>query len=137
MEQLVSSLETDDVKPEKPAYAVPDRNALALDRTVLANERTYQAWLRTGMAAFGAGLAIAKFMKGTMPLWILITIANVLILLSAAAFLQAAWRYCHLHLHTAHLDVDSMPTWKVKVFSFALAGCSILTLIGIMITVIN
>ena len=134
MEQSVASSDTDYVKIK---HSVPNRNALALDRTVLANERTYQAWLRTGLASFGAGLGIAKFLKGSMPSPIIIIIAIILILLSAVAFLQAAWRYCHLHLHTAHLDVDAMPTWKVKIFSTVLAGCSILALIGLLITTIN
>ncbi len=134
MKQSAGSSDTDYVEKK---YPVPDRNALALDRTVLANERTYQAWLRTGMAAFGAGLGVAKFLKGSMPTLIIIIIASILILLSAAAFLQAAWRYCHLHVHTAHLDVDAMPTWKVKIFSTVLTGCSILALIGLLITAIN
>ena len=121
-------------KTEKTNDSVPDRNELALDRTILANERTYQAWLRTGMAGFGAGLGIVKFMKGFMPSWIIITIVNLLILFSAAAFLQAAWRYGHLHVHTEHLTVDAMPVWKVKVFSTVLAVCSILALIGLLIT---
>ncbi len=114
--------------------SVPDTNALALDRTVLANERTFQAWLRTGMAAFGSGLGIAKFMKGDLPVWIIMTISGILILFSAIAFFQAAWRYCHLHVHTAHLEVDAMPTWKVKLFSLFLMGCSFLALAGLMIT---
>ncbi len=112
----------------------PDRNELALDRTILANERTYQAWLRTGMAGFGAGLGIVKFMKGFMPPLIIIIIVNLLILFSAAAFLQAAWRYSHLHVHTEHLTVDAMPVWKVKVFSIVLALCSILALAGLLIS---
>ena len=117
--------------------AVPDSNALALDRTVLANERTYQAWLRTGLAAFGAGLGIAKFLKGLMPTWIVMSITALLIIFSAASFLQASWRYCHLHLHTAHLEADAMPTWKVKVFSMILVGCSVLAFIGLLVTAIN
>ncbi len=131
MAPFTNSSETDVLKSE---YLEPNRNELALDRTILANERTYQAWLRTGMAAFGAGLGIIKFMKGFMPLWIIIIIVNLLILLSAAAFLQAAWRYSHLHVHTEHLAVDAMPVWKVKVFSTVLAGCSILALIGLLMT---
>ncbi len=134
MEQSAALSDTDDVEKKHP---VPNRNALALDRTVLANERTYQAWLRTGMAAFGAGLGIVKFLKGYMPSLIIIIIASLLILLSAVAFLQAAWRYCNLNVHTAHLDVNTMPTWKVKIFSAVLAGCSILALIGLLITAIN
>lgn len=118
----------------KPEPYDSSRNTLALDRTVLANERTYQAWLRTGLAAFAAGLGIAKFLKGTMPLWILLTITTILILFSVMAFINAAWRYCHLHVRMEHLDIDSLPTWIVKVSSAILAACSILALIGLVIT---
>lgn len=115
----------------------PDRNALALDRTILANERTYQAWLRTGLAAFVSGLGTVKFLKNVMPLWMLLSIASLLILLSAAAFLQAAWRYSHIHIRMAHLDFDAMPMWIAKMISILLAGCSILALIGILLTALH
>ncbi len=118
----------------KSEFHDTDRNTLALDRTVLANERTYQAWLRTGLAAFAAGLGIAKFLKGTMPLWILLTITTTLILFSVMASLNAAWRYCHLHVRMEHLDIDSIPTWMVKMSSAILAACSLLALIGLLIT---
>jgi len=122
------------VKSETPE---PDRNTLALDRTVLANERTYQAWLRTGLAALASGLGVAKFLKDVMPLWMLLTIAALLILFSAAAFLQASWRYSHIHVRMAHLDIDAMPMWLARVVSILLAGCSILALIGLLITAMH
>ena len=111
----------------------PDTTALALDRTVLANERTFQAWIRTGLSALAAGLGVAKFLQDAMPLWMLLTIAVVLIVLSIAAFLQASWRYTHLHLRIADLDVDATPLWLVKMISFMLAGCSVLALFGIFL----
>jgi len=119
------------VKSQTPE---PDRNALALDRTVLANERTYQAWLRTGLAALAAGLGVAKFMKDVIPLWMLLTIASLLLLFGAMAFLQASWRYSHIHVRMAHLDIDAMPMWMAKVISLLLAGCSILALSGLLLT---
>ncbi len=114
-----------------------DRNSLALDRTVLANERTYQAWLRTGLTALVSGLGVAKFLKDVVPLWILLTISTVLILFAAVAFLQAAWRYSHTHLRMAHLNIEVMPIWVAKVVSVLLAGCSILALAGLLVTVIH
>ena len=121
----------------KPETHEPNTNRLALDRTVLANERTYQAWLRTGLAALASGLGVAKFLQGSMPLWMLLTVAITLILLSAAAFMQAAWRYSHLHLRMAHLDIDAMPTWMVKLTSVLLTTCSIIALIGLLISILN
>lgn len=107
-----------------------DRNTLAQDRTVLSNERTYQAWLRTGLAIFATGLGITRFLKDIMPDWILLTIAVLLIVLSAVAFLLAAWRYSHIHIRMAHLDIDAMPVWIGKMLSILLAGCSVLALVG-------
>lgn len=122
------------MKPEAPE---PDSNALVLDRTVLANERTYQAWLRTGLAALASGLGVAKFLKGVMPLWMLLTVAAILILFSAGAFLQAAWRYGHIHVRMAHLDIDAMPLWLAKLVSILLAGCSVLAFGGLLVTAIR
>lgn len=127
-------LEADIVQSETPE---PDRNALALDRTILANERTYQAWLRTGLAALAAGLGVAKFLQDIMPVWMLLSVATILILLSAAAFLQAAWRYSHIHVRMEHLDIDAMPVWKVKTVSIALACCSIFALCGLLVTAVR
>jgi len=74
---------------------------LALDRTVLANERTYAAWIRTGLAALAAGLGIAKFMTGLMPLWSILIIAAVLIGFSSVAFLLAG---CSAARHDQELE---------------------------------
>ncbi len=112
----------------------PNRNTLALDRTVLANERTYQAWLRTGLAALASGLGVAKFLKDTIPFWMLMIIAAILILFSMVAFLQAAWRYSHLHVRMEHLDIDAMPIRMVKTISILLAACSLLAFVGLLVT---
>lgn len=112
-----------------------DNNRLALDRTFLANERTYQAWIRTGVSTFAAGLGVVKFLKADLPQGILLTTAAILLIFSAMSFLHAAWRYCSLHFRMVQLDIDSTPSWLVRVFSFALAGCSLLALIGILLTV--
>jgi len=129
-----NSFKSDTVKSKVPD---PDGNTLALDRTVLANERTYQAWLRTGFAALATGLGVAKFLHESMPLWMLLTISSILILFSAAAFLAAAWRYSHLHVRMAHLDIDAMPPWMVKLISTLLMACSIIALCGLLLTALG
>ena len=106
---------------------------LALDRTFLANERTYQAWIRTGVSTFIAGLGVAKFLKEDLPIGILLTTAVTLLLFSATSFLHAAWRYCNLHVRMADLDIDGTPVWLIKLFSLALAGCSIMAFIGLFV----
>ncbi|VAX12763.1 hypothetical protein MNBD_GAMMA24-1753 [hydrothermal vent metagenome] len=110
---------------------MPDTNSLALDRTVLANERTYAAWIRTGLAALATGLGIAKFMSGSMPYWSIHIIASILIIFSAVAFFLAAWRYQHLHVGMAHLDVKMISMTMVKLSSFVLIVCSFIALIGL------
>ena len=110
----------------------PDNNTLALDRTVLANDRTYQAWIRTGLTLFASGLGTARFLKEDMSLWILLLITSVLLLLSALAFLQAAWRYNHVHINLAALDIETRPVWQMWGISILLASMSILALLGIL-----
>jgi len=111
-----------------------DTSTLALDRTVLANERTYQAWLRTGLASAAAGLGVASLSKAATPLWILLIIATILLLSSALFFWVAAWRYSHVHLRTAHLDIEALSPKVAKTVSALLAGCSFLALAGLLIT---
>ncbi len=113
---------------QKTTTADMGRTNLALDRTVLANERTYAAWIRTGLAALVTGLGTAKFMTHILPLWSIRIIVTVLILFSAAAFLLAAWRYSHLHIKVAHLEVEAMPLTMIRSLSLLLAGCSIIAL---------
>ncbi len=110
----------------------PNQLSLALDATVLANERTFQSWIRTGLAALASGLGVAKFFSESMPLWMLLTIATVLIALSIGAFFLASWRYNNLHFKMQELDVDATPRWVVRLISFSLVGCSLLALAGIL-----
>ncbi len=114
-----------------------DMKNLSLDQTVLANERTYQAWLRTGLASAAAGLGIFSLLKATIPLWILLIIATILLLFSALFFWLAAWRYSHVHLRTAHLDIDALSPKIVKTISTLLAGCSLLALGGLLVTTLK
>ncbi len=116
-------------------YPETDTVRLALDRTILANERTYQAWVRTGVSTFAAGLGIEKFLKDDIPMWGLLAIATILLSFSTISFLQAAWRYSHLHVRMADLDLDMTPRWLIKTYSLALAGCTLFALISLFVTV--
>ena len=119
--------------PEHDNIDDPSPNSLALDRTILANERTYQAWIRTGLALLLAGLGIFRFMREELPFWLLMPIAMVLVALSASAFVLAAWRYRHLHLRVARLDVDFIPLWVVLGISSILAASAALALLGLFL----
>ena len=113
---------------------IPDSNALALDRTVLANERTYQAWLRTGLSFLAAGIGVFKFLKTDMLLWTVTLLATVLLVFAMLAFTQAAWRYNHLHLRVAHLDVDLRPAWQINLLSLLLISVSLLTFFSMVLS---
>ncbi len=116
---------------ERAKPHTPTEHSLALDATVLANERTFQAWIRTGLAALASGLGVAKFFSNTMPVWMHVTIASVLVLFSIAAFLLASWRYNNLHFRMQELDVAATPPWVVRAISFSLIGCSLLAMVAI------
>ena len=120
---------TDNKTAGEIAEGVTSQTNLALDRTVLANERTYAAWIRTGLAALATGLATVKFLAEVLPVWSIRMIATVLIGFSAAAFLLAAWRYQHLHIKVAQLEVDVIPLFMIRIISFVLAISSIIALI--------
>ncbi|MGI9372832.1 MAG: YidH family protein [Hyphomicrobiales bacterium] len=104
---------------------------LAVDRTLLANERTYASWLRTGLCALTAGLAIEKFMVDVLPFWGIRIISVILIMFSAFVFLLAAWRHAHLRIGGNTQDLPRIPVSAARIVSIFLALCSLLALIGL------
>jgi putative membrane protein len=112
-----------------------ERTEYAEDRTVLANERTYTSWIRTGLAALAAGVAIEKFMAGVIPAWNIRIIAVILIVFSAVAFVSGAWRHGHLGIKLRRAGVRAIPTWFLAGASALLVIASVLALVGIWIVV--
>jgi len=106
----------------------------SIDRTVLANERTYAAWIRTGLAALAAGIAIEKLLAGFMAAWSIRGIAVILILYSALAFGLAAWRYTHLGVPLARADVKAVPVIVTTGASVALVLCSLFAFLDLWMT---
>jgi len=104
------------------------RTSYAADRTVLANERTYAAWIRTGLAALAAGVAIEKLLVDVMAAWSVQLIALLLIVVSVIAFVIAAWRYTHLDLKFGRLDVKRVPAAVTTAISLLLVLCALLAL---------
>ena len=131
-------------QPEEQKIPTPDQSDtpevsqtnLALDRTVLANERTYTAWVRTGLAALATGLGIAKFMGELMPDWSILVVASLLIFFSGVAFLLAAWRYSHLHIKVAKLEVDIVPLSMVIALSILFLVCSVIAIIFVWYVIV-
>jgi inner membrane protein YidH len=108
-----------------------ERTGYALDRTVLANERTYAAWIRTGLTALAAGIAIEKFMAGVIPGWGTRSIAAILILIGAVSFFVAAWRYMHLGVRIGRADVKAVPAALTTAASVLLIVCALIALFGL------
>ena len=106
---------------------------LAVDQTVLANERTWLSWLRTGLALLAGGLAVARFMKTALPDVTALLVSSLLVVLSIAVFLLAAWRYGSIHLRMAQLDIDAMPARTAYAISGFLALCALIALAGLWI----
>jgi len=69
------------------------RTDLAQQRNLLAMERTFAAWIRTGLAAVAAGLGIAGLLENLGPHQVILTIATILVLVGAAIYVLALWRY--------------------------------------------
>lgn len=103
----------------------------ALDRTVLANERTFAAWLRTGLAALAAGVAVEKFLVEVLPEWGIRGIAMLLIVFSALAFALAGWRYTHLGIKLGRIDVKMVPASLTTLLSVLLVLCSALAFVSL------
>jgi inner membrane protein YidH len=120
-----------DDPPNPPVDTAGERTGYALDRTVLANERTYAAWIRTGLTALAAGVAIERFMTGMFPGWGVRSIAVILILVSAVAFFVAAWRYTHLGVRLGHADVKTVPAVLTTAASALLIACALIALVGL------
>ena len=125
--------ETSDPTELLSASAAALQRQYALDRTVLANERTSAAWIRTGLGAMVAGLAIEHLLIEVYPSWIIRGLAVALIIFSAAAFLIGAWRYSHLGIKLGPLDVKTIPTLFTSAIGIGPALCSILAFVGIVL----
>jgi TRAP-type C4-dicarboxylate transport system permease small subunit len=64
-----------------------------------------------------------------MPLWSIQVVSSMLIIFSAIAFLVAAWRYSHLHIKVAKLEVDTIPLSLVRGRSILFVLCSMIALV--------
>ncbi len=109
----------------------PDQLRLALDRTILANERTYAAWIRTGISALIAGLAVEKFLLEAIPIWGVHMISIALITFSGVAFFLAAWRYRHFLVRLEDVDVTMVPLPVMRGISLALIISALIAIVGL------
>ena len=68
------------------------RTVLAGDRTVLAADRTYAAWTRTGLAALASGVGAHALFGPSLPRWLVMLVAVVLVGFALFCFGAASWR---------------------------------------------
>jgi len=106
---------------------------LAADQAVLANERTFLAWLRTGLSAVAAALAMLKLAEGLMPFAILLTVTLVLMAFGVGNFWAASWRYRHIHLRNVHLDISALSPRVASATSWILVATSVLAFLALLL----
>jgi putative membrane protein len=80
---------------------------LASERTLLAAERTFSAWIRTGLAALGGGLAVARALVFNSQVHQVLAhvIGGLLVIWGAGVFIYAIIRY---HRTCARLSQEGL-----------------------------
>lgn len=105
------------------------RTETAFHRTLLAEQRTYSAWIRTGLAAVATGFAIAKFMTGIEPDWLVEVLAAVFVTVGAVMFALAFWGYRHALARLDAIPAGGIPLWIFGLLSLLLLTASIAGLV--------
>ena len=89
----------------------------AVDRTLMAEERTFSAWMRSGLAAEGAAVAIVKMLPDSEPRWLVHLLGIVLSVVGAMAFALGFWGYrAGSRYWTAALP-RAIPLWLMGVLT--------------------
>lgn len=106
----------------------------AVDRTLMAEERTFSAWMRSGMAAIGAAVAIVKMLPTNgSPLWLTQSLGVVLIIAGAMAFAFGFWGYrAGARYWTAALP-RAIPLWLMGLFTALLMIAAMLALYMVLL----
>ncbi len=106
----------------------------AVDRTLMAEERTFSAWMRSGMAAIGAAVAIVKMLPANeSPVWLTQSLGVVLIIAGAMAFAFGFWGYrAGARYWTAALP-RAIPLWLMGVFTALLMIAAMLALYMVLL----
>lgn len=106
----------------------------AIDRTLMAEERTFSAWMRSGMAAIGAAVAIVKMLPSNGdPAWLVQSLGVVLIIAGAMAFAFGFWGYRAGARYWAAALPRAIPLWLMAVFTALLMIAAMLALYLILL----
>ena len=109
----------------------PDAKSLADDRTVLANERTYAAWIRTGIAAMVAGLAVEKLQGDLMPHWAINAISVALVTFSVIAFGLGTLRYHRMSAKLHGLASAPLPPQMMMIVTILLTVAGAMAMLAV------
>ena len=110
------------------------RTDLAADRNTFAAERTYAAWVRTGLTALAAGVAVEKLLGDGVPVWSVRLVASVLIVFSVFAFTAGVWRHFHTGTSKDEGGAPQLPAWALITANTFLALVSLLALVAIWLS---
>ena len=106
----------------------------AIDRTLMAEERTFSAWMRSGMAAIGAAVAIVKMLPANGdPPWLVQSLGVVLIITGGMAFAFGFWGYRAGARYWAAALPRAIPLWLMFVFTLLLMIAALLALYLILL----
>lgn len=106
----------------------------AVDRTLMAEERTFSAWMRSGIAAIGAAVAIVKLVPHDgAPPWLVQSLGVVLIIVGAMAFAFGFWSYRAGARHWSAAMPRAIPLWLMAVFTGLLMLAALLALYIILL----
>lgn len=106
-----------------------ERTRLARQRNALANERTFSAWLRTGLGAVAAGVAIVRLIAIADYQWLTIILGGVFILGGIIVFMLAIWRYHFMTKELAFEKTWNLSLWMIGVLVFLFVVGAVLSFI--------
>jgi putative membrane protein len=110
-----------------------ERTRLARQRNALANERTFSAWLRTGLGAVAAGVAIVRLIAITEYQWLTLTLGGVFILGGIIVFILSIWRYHFTARELAFEKTWNLSLWMIGILVFLFVVGSILSFILLLL----
>lgn len=100
----------------------------------MAEERTFSAWMRSGIAAVGAAVAIVKMLPTDgHPVWLIQSLGVVLILAGAMAFAFGFWGYRAGARYWSAALPRAIPLWLMGVFTALLMTAALLALYLILL----
>ncbi len=98
----------------------------------MAEERTFSAWMRSGLAAVGAAVAIVKMLPNSEPRWLVQLLGVILIVAGMMAFAFGFWGYRAGSRYWIAALPRGIPIWLMGVFTALLIVGALLSLVLIV-----